>query len=166
MQRIDDNRLESVEQADLVMADITKLEVAKELEKARANSKIATVKANLVGKMTEIDARLNPLTRRLAAFITGNAGLFKKPRKRKMEAGEYGFQAVSELVIDNEELMLKNLVKGKHYGCIKREPKPVKTAIAKLLKKGITISGCHLKTGDTVVHKPSPKLIKAAKAVE
>lgn len=163
MTRIDDTRIENLQQADQTMAVINTRMARMAKVQAVADSKIATIKEKLANDLATYEPGLKTLTEQLGSFIKANLGLFKKPKKRKTAAGEYGLQAASELVIDDEEELVAWLKKKKLNDCVKITEKPVKSEITKLLKAKNQIPGCTLKAGDTVVIKPDPETIREAK---
>jgi phage host-nuclease inhibitor protein Gam len=165
MNRLSDTRspLKSLDQADLVVAELSKIDATIELEKARAKSKIATIKSNLAFRLIDLTKQRGPLINKLSKFIEANTDLFKKPRRRKTETGEYGLQKVTEVLIDDEADLLAYLEQTGLEHCIKRTSTPIKAEIEKLLKSGIELPGCALISGDTVVYKPSSTVIKDAK---
>ncbi|QBG47848.1 hypothetical protein EGM51_10750 [Verrucomicrobia bacterium S94] len=166
MKRIDDQRIATAEEADQVMAQINTREARKAKITAVAESKIATIKSQLVKDLARYDEDLQPLYERMKTFINANPGLFQRPKKRKTPAGEYGLQAATELIISNEEDLIAWLKKEELTDCIKVTEAPIKKEVTKLLKNKQQVPGCTLKTGDTAVIKPDPDTIRYAKEID
>ena len=160
------DELSSIEESDRAMARIAALETRKETAKARANQKIATIRADLQDRLSRIDEELAPLTRRITNFILRHLDLFQSPRKRKTESGSYGLQKVTEVDIEDEQALIDDLLDKGYHDCVEIIRRPVKSRIKDRLKDGERIRGCGLHQGDTAVYKVDPQLIREAKNVE
>jgi phage host-nuclease inhibitor protein Gam len=163
MNRMKDLRIMTPEAADGVMAKIARTETSIELHKARANSKIATIKAELTERLAPLEAERESLGSALKQFVESFRGLFSKPRKRKSEAGEYGLQTVTSVEIADEEQLLDHLMECGYDDCFETVHKLKKPAIKKRMASGCDLPGVSVVTGDTAVYKVNPELLKDAR---
>lgn len=163
MNRLKDLRIMTPEQADTIMARLARTETSIELYKARANSRIATIKAELVEKIGPLEAERDSLGAAIRQFIESFRSLFSKPRKRKTEAGEYGLQTVTSVEIADEDALLKYMLEnGTYADCYETVYKLKKPAIKKRIESGFDLPGVAVSTGDTAVYKVNPELIRDA----
>lgn len=162
MNRLKDLRIMTTEQADTIMARLARTETSIELYKARANSRIATIKAELVEKIGPLEAERDSLGAAIRQFIESFRSLFSKPRKRKTEAGEYGLQTVTSVEIADEKKLLDHLMECGYDDCFETIYKLKKPAIKKRMDDGCALPGVAVSTGDTAVYKVNPELIRDA----
>lgn len=163
MTRIDDLRIKSLDEAKSAMAKLARLATTIELWKARSNSKISTIKHDLQGKLIPVEAELDAVGKSLGAFIEANRGLFEKPKKIKCEGGAFGLQKASGIEITDEAALMIHLLEEGYDDCIEIVRKPNKAAIKTRLESGCPLPGVTQASGETVVYKVDPKLLKEAK---
>lgn len=163
--RIADTRspIQTTDDADQCMAAIAKTECQIALIKARAHNKIATINQKLAADLIAPKATLEKKAVGLTAFILAFRSLFTKPRQRKTESGSYGLRNVSEVVIDNTEILIAHLMEQGYEECFEVKRTPIKKTIMERLKKDEQIPGCFLNQGDVATYKTSPGLIAEAK---
>jgi phage host-nuclease inhibitor protein Gam len=162
MNRLKDLRIMDAATADGVMARLARTETSIELHKARANSKIATIKAELTERIGPLEAERDGLGAALRQFIESFRSLFSKPRKRKTEAGEYGLQTVTSVEITDEEALIERLLEHGCFDCIETVHKIKKSALKKRIDGGESFPGVAVSSGDTAVYKVNPELIRDA----
>jgi len=162
MNRLKDLRIMDTAAADSVMARLARTETSIELHRARANSRIATIKAELTEKIGPLEADRDSLGTALKQFIESFRSLFVRPRKRKSEAGEYGLQTVTSVKIDDEEALLEHLLENGYDDCYETVHKLKKPAIKRRVNAGCPLPGVSVASGDTAVYKVNPELIRDA----
>lgn len=168
MNRLADLRpqLASLEEADKCLQDMAQAACRIAVAQARAEHRIADVKARLVEQTAADSELLVDRERALASFITAHADLFQRPRKRATDFGSYGLQRVSDLQVQDATVLLQALLDRGYEDCIKTTRAPVKSAIAERIEAGETFPGCTLRTGDTAVCKVSKALLDEAKEAQ
>jgi phage host-nuclease inhibitor protein Gam len=164
MNRIKDLRITTLEQAKQLMAALAKVTTTIELLKARANSRISTIKIELQEKLSPLESEKDLQGAALGAFIKANRGLFVSPRKVKCEGGSFGLQAATGVEISDEAALMAHLVEKGYEDCYIVTRAPDKKALEARLKAGCSLPGVSLSKGDTVVYKVDPQLLKEAKA--
>jgi phage host-nuclease inhibitor protein Gam len=164
MNRVKDLRITTLEQAKQLMAALAKLTTTIELLKARANSKISTIKTELQEKLSPLESEKDLHGAALGEFIQANRGLFVSPRKVKCEGGSFGLQAATGVEISDEAKLMEHLMENGYDDCYVVTRTPDKKAIESRLKAGCALPGVALAKGDTVVYKVDPQLLKEAKS--
>jgi hypothetical protein len=145
------------------MQDIATVTCRLAVAKARLEQKITAAKAEHAERTQIDEQKLADQESLLKSFIMTHQALFQKPRKATTAFGSFGLQAVSEVVIEDEDRFLKHVIEHAFYDCFKTVRTPVKDGIKTRLEAKETIPGCTLKTGDTAVYKVSPAFIEAEK---
>jgi len=140
----------------MLIIKLTALDAALEKRMAKLKLDHADANAGLISGIREQE-------RRLARFIEQNKALFKDPRKIKTNLGSFGLQAVSELVIEDPDLLEKYLVRTELKDCFKVLFSPIKPAIKKRVEAGSKIPGVRVVDGDTAVIKVDKAILDSAK---
>jgi len=166
MNRIADLRTgpQTIAEADSLMAEISRVEVAAEKYQATINVRLQKMREACQARLAEFAAELQPLQQQLGDFVRSHPDLFQKPRKRKTECGSYGMQHACQLVVDDIDAARKAVVAQGLDDCYEEPPvKLLKKPITVRLKGDETIPGCRLEEGDTAVYKTDPELLKQAR---
>jgi hypothetical protein len=165
MERLKDCRpiITTLSQADQVMAEIARLECAVAVADAKAEKRVAEIKAANDAATLQDRTAMAGLKAALGGFIESNRNLFDRPRKRRTAFGSYGLQTVSELVVTNPDAVLADLIQRGYEDCLKTVRSLVKPAIAARLQDGETLPNCCLFSGDTAVMKVSKSIIDEAR---
>jgi len=169
MLRLADNRttLANLDAAKEAMREIALIAKRLAITNARAEKRIAEIKAQAEEENEGRRLALEQLEKNLAAFITANPALFQKPRTCKTDFGEFGLRTVTELLVQNEDALVQTVMERGYLDCFETVHKLVKDAIKKRLKAKEVIPGAQVNEGDTVVCKVSKTLIdEALKALE
>jgi hypothetical protein len=165
MQRLADlrNNIESLGEAIQVADDLARLTISLAVDKARAEKQIADLKARHGERTADARAKADALNERLTAFVIAHKDLFpEKRRKVVTELCSFGLQAVTELEITDQPVLLEHLLEQGYDDCLKVVRSPVKTAITARILGGESIPGAHVRSGDTAVYKVKPALVDEA----
>lgn len=165
MNRLADMRpgVENLDQAKFALQEIAQITCRLEYQRARVEKQIASIKAKLADLQVRDNAALAATETDLNAFIVAHPDLFQKPRKIVTEFGSFGLQAVNEVVIEDEETLIRSVMESAYLDCYQVVRVPIKAALKARLEAKEKIPGCILKTGDTAVYKVAKTLIDEAK---
>ncbi len=165
MNRLADLRipLKSLDDARKAFDSLAMLIIKTAAREAACEKRIARLKHEH-DVSTEADRKqIQTLEADITAFIQGNKQLFKDPRKVQTAMGSFGLQAVSDLIIVDEEVLLKHLVGKQMKDCYETVEKLIKKAIKKRIEAGESMPSAKINKGDTAVYKVDKSLIDAAK---
>lgn len=164
MNRIADLRtsIASLDDARKAFDEMAMLTIKVAALDAAAEKRIGKIKVAHELMTFDDRADIKAIGESLARFVEANKPLFKDPRKLKTTMGSFGLQAVSELVIQDEETLLKHLMKRELTDCYETFNKLLKKAIKKRLEAGEKLPAVTLNEGDTAVYKVEKSLIDAA----
>jgi hypothetical protein len=154
--------LRTIEEAEALHAEIARAEIQIEVARARAEARIATIKKETDAKTAPVLSEIAEKRKALAAFIDGRRELFKRPRTRKTDWGEFGLRSVTDLLIDDREALIDELLERGYDDCLKTTRSPVKAAIRDRIRQGEDFPGARLRTGDTAVCTTARALIREA----
>lgn len=141
-------------QADAVHGRIADLHCQIALREARAEARIARIKADLEADIAPLQTQLQALTEDLSRFIRDTRDAFARPRKRRTPWGAYGFQrGRAKLDLDDTEALLTVLRELGYTDLIKVRETVDRPALQDYLRDGIDIPGARLipPTDDPVI---------------
>ena len=152
-------KLESIDDAvaALKQAALFKREI--NVQEAIAKRRKTKIDAELAEKTAAMRKHLDDYLEHIKTFILANTALFKKPRKRSTEFGDFGLQASTQVVISDEHALIEHLQEQGYDDCVKVVRKPQKPAIKKRLKAGEQMPGVSLVTGDCAFAEPAKDFV-------
>ncbi|MBN1671183.1 MAG: host-nuclease inhibitor Gam family protein [Kiritimatiellae bacterium] len=162
--------IDSLEDADAVMRTIAISRGQIDLEKARAVSLIAEIKAMYEKKIALPDAILKASAARLQEFAREHPEHFQRPRIRVTDWGSYGFRKSKRLEIDDEDVLFETLVDAyrhnprKFAACLKVEKALVKDQIKRCLEETPgCLEGARVEETDNFSCSPKPGVTEQPK---
>jgi phage host-nuclease inhibitor protein Gam len=152
----------TMDDAKANMQAIALATVRVKVHQAKAEKRLAEIKAATLEKVTEDLALIDTLKEALGAYIGAHKDEFQKPRTVKTEFGEFGLRTVTELLMKDKEAVLQALMEAGYQDCVETVHSPVKDAIRKRLEAGEVIPGAVINSGDTVVCRVNSDLVSCA----
>lgn len=133
------------------------------ITKAKKAKRLTEIESEFAEKLAADEQEAELLTLKLKEFCRANPHLFEKPRKVKTPFGEFGLQAVSDLAVENQEVLIQTLLDRAYEDCLKRETRVIKDAVRARIEAGEEIPGATVRHSDNdPVVKVAPKLLKEA----
>lgn len=154
----------NLDQAKSTFDRMAQLTIYVEAEDARFERKIVDAKIAHFSKQSEMKAEIAALKELIVPWVAANPGEFGKSRKVKTELGSFGYQTVTDTVIEDDVVVLDHCMENGYDDCVATQHKLIKPALRKRVEAGETIPGVVIRNGDTVVCNVSKTLIAKARA--
>jgi len=151
----------SVSEADANFARIAWLEINIKSKQAKAEKRVADIKAKLDAETCDNIDEFNELAKWLDKYILANKERFQKPRMRVTEYGKYGLGKATKLTI-KDEVEVITFADEKDLPLYSVTKKVDKKAVAKAICDGEDIPGCKIVSGDISKFNVDKKLLDAA----
>lgn len=135
------------------------------ITKAKKAKRLTEIESEFADKLLPDEQQAELLTLKLKEFCRANPHLFQTPRKVKTAFGEFGLQTVSDLAVENPDVLLQTLMDRAYEDCMKTEIRIIKDAVRARLEAGEEIPGATVRRSENdPVVKIAPKLLKEAVA--
>jgi len=133
MPTLTDTRTNTMKDAERLMEQIALTTQNIEKKKAQYELRISKLKAKYEEEAAPDIATLQSLERTLDAFIMSHQKEFRRPRKRKTAFGDFGLRTVSDVQIDDRDLVADFCMEAGYTDCVETRITLKKSAIRKRL---------------------------------
>jgi phage host-nuclease inhibitor protein Gam len=131
--------------------------------KAKKAKRITEIESDFAEKMKNDEREAELITGRIKEFCRANPHFFTKPRKIKGPFGEFGLQTVSDLMVDDPEMLMQVLLDRGYDDCVKTVRSVIKDQVRSRIEGGEDIPGCTIRISENdPVVKVAPKMLKDA----
>lgn len=158
--------VETLEQANVILAEIAERQRNLDLINAGLNEKIDGLKKQAEAECSTLVQEVEEREQALARFAEANKEtLFKKPKSRELSFGELGFRSSTSTVLLNRqwdwELVLAELKKKRLGQFIRTKHEVDKEGVRALSEKRLASVGLKLKQKDTFFYEVKEETVGA-----
>ena len=162
---VEDTRKMTLEEVDAALARLAQREVALVVVEACYEQQINKLKAEAESRAQPIREEIDSLAAKIRDYVDAHRASFTKPRSRKTPFGQYGLRSVSNVEIEDEELLVEFAGRNPSMGITATKVSVDKKALRTALEvHGDRVPGARISTGEVTFYQVAKSLLDEAKA--
>ena len=150
-QLLNDNRAlpRTMDEADVVFVRLASLTAKRNRVIAKLEESVKALQAKAEPELAALKKEISEAEEQLSGFVLANQRLFARPRQHKTAFGQYGLRTATKLLVRDQQALVR-FSDEQELGLYETAIRVKNTTVSALLKKGISVPGAELQTGDIV----------------